>query len=170
MAGIAVCRAIKKVLQLTPQIKWVNDIYINEKKVCGILTQGAFSLEDNTSEYIILGIGINIYEPQEGFPSEINEISTSLATTKQGGLRNTLIAEILNELYNLYLEFNIPNIVEEYKSLNFVIGKEVSIITANSTTTAKVLDIDSNCALVVECNTGETKTLNSGEISIRPTT
>ncbi len=169
MAGIAVCKAIQKTVSLSPHIKWVNDIYLDNKKVCGILTQGSFSLENNLAEYLVLGIGINVYDPQEGFPTTLKHIAGSITTQKKDNLRNTLLAEVLNEFYLLYSVFNIPEIVAEYKSFNFIIDQEVIIINENSQS-AKVLDIDNNCALVVQYETGEIKTLNSGEISIRPTT
>ncbi|WP_305768298.1 biotin--[acetyl-CoA-carboxylase] ligase [Candidatus Epulonipiscium viviparus] len=83
MAGVAVCKAITKIFNLSPKIKWVNDIYLNNKKICGILTQSSFSLENNTSEYVILGIGINVYSPPEGFPSELENIAGSIISSRQ---------------------------------------------------------------------------------------
>ena len=68
MAAVAACRAIEKVSQKKAQIKWVNDVYIEDKKVCGILTEGAVSLEKGSLEYVILGVGINVYPPRGGFP------------------------------------------------------------------------------------------------------
>ena len=71
MAAVAACRAIEKVSQKKAQIKWVNDVYIEDKKVCGILTEGAVSLEKGSLEYVILGVGINVYPPRGVFPREL---------------------------------------------------------------------------------------------------
>ncbi len=170
MAGIAVCRAIHSILGLNAKIKWVNDVYIDGKKVCGILTQGSFSFENNKMEYIVLGIGINVYNPINGFPKNIENSAGSVITQKQGELRNRLIAEVLNEFWELYKNFDFNAISSEYKSLNYVIGKEISVISDNSSTPAKVVDIDTNCRLVVQFENGDISCLDSGEISIREVT
>ena len=117
MAGIAVCRALEKLLSLSPKIKWVNDIYLDDKKVCGILTEGSFSLESNTVDYIILGIGMNVYDPILGFPQAIQNVAGSVIEKKQGGLRNRLVAEILNEFWAIYENPNFETIANAYRTL-----------------------------------------------------
>ena len=164
MAGIAVCRAINKLLGLSPKIKWVNDIYLEDKKVCGILTQGSFSLENNAPEYIVLGIGVNVYTPTEGFPKDIENIASGLLVQQQGNLRNKLVATIINEFWVLYNNPNFSDIAIQYKALSFVLGREVTILSAQSTITAKVIDIDDECRLVVELEDGKIKKISSGEI------
>ena len=74
-AAVAVCEAIEQVTGLNPQIKWVNDIYLNEKKVCGILTEASVDFENGGLNWAVLGIGINIAVPKEGFPEEIRSIA-----------------------------------------------------------------------------------------------
>ncbi len=167
MAGIAVCRAVHNLLETDPKIKWVNDIYLNHRKVCGILTQGTFSLENNKVEHIILGIGINVYEPNGGFSDDLKEIAGSLKTQKQGGLRNQLIAEVLNEFFDLYEELNFEQIAKEYKILSNVLGKEIDVIDNGLIQRAEAVDIDENCGLVAQFENGEIRTLSSGEISVR---
>ena len=74
-AAVAVCEAIEQVTGLNPQIKWVNDVYLNEKKVCGILTEASVDFENGGLNWAVLGIGINIAVPEEGFPEEIRSIA-----------------------------------------------------------------------------------------------
>ncbi len=75
MAAVAVCEAIEEVSSEQAQIKWVNDIFIGDKKVCGILTEAALGLEDGCLDYAVLGVGINVYVPKDGFPDElVNDI------------------------------------------------------------------------------------------------
>lgn len=167
MAGVAVCKAITKIFNLSPKIKWVNDIYLNNKKICGILTQSSFSLENNTSEYVILGIGINVYSPPEGFPSELENIAGSITSNRQQGLRNQLVAEVLNAFWKLYINPNFDSIAAEYKSLSYLIGKEINIIDSTSTISATAIDIDNNCRLVIKSPNGTITTLSSGEITVR---
>ena len=167
MAAVAVCNAIKSVTGIEASIKWVNDIYINGKKIAGILTQGSFSIENNKAEYIILGIGLNIYMPEGGFPSDIENRAASLLSIKSGGIRNKLVAEIINEFWKIYLKPNYEEVARKYKELSFVIGQEVQVISVNEDRVAKVLDIDENCNLIVEFNDGDIQKLSSGEIQIK---
>lgn len=84
------------------QIKWVNDIYIEGKKVSGILTEASFGLEDGLLEYAVLGIGINVYAPSGGFPSEIENIAGAVFDKSQNDGKNRLAAEFLNHFMKYY--------------------------------------------------------------------
>ena len=102
-AAVAVCRAIKTVTGIDTGIKWVNDIYLNGKKVCGILTSGAINSEKKNLDYAILGIGLNIDPPKGGFNKEIKNIATSLFKENcDEDTKARLTAEILNEFFDLY--------------------------------------------------------------------
>ncbi len=167
MAAVAVCNALKNTLGIEPGIKWVNDIFYEEKKVCGILTQGAFSLETNKAEYIILGIGINVYPPQGGFPKDIKNIAGSVSEEIKSGLKGKIVAEIINEFFEIYKDIPFEETARKYKSLSFVIGKEVLVIQGENERKAKVLDIDENCNLRIENEDKTIETLSSGEIRIK---
>ena len=73
IAAVAACEAVELVSNRRAQIKWVNDIYLDDRKISGILTEASVSMETGSVEYVILGIGMNIYVPEEGFPEEIRE-------------------------------------------------------------------------------------------------
>lgn len=163
LVAVALCQAIETTLNLTPKIKWVNDVFVNNKKVSGILTEAALSLELNTLDYVIIGIGINIYEPTEGFPDELKNIATSLLSEKKDNIRNILTAEILKNIHDLYINFNDKSFINSYKSHSLVIGKEIKY----QEKTAKAIDIDENCHLIVKDDLGNINTLKSGEISIK---
>ena len=75
MAAVAVCEAIEKISGEDAGIKWVNDIYVRGRKVCGILTEASFSLESGMLDYAVLGIGMNVYEPEGGFPEELADVA-----------------------------------------------------------------------------------------------
>ena len=169
-AAMAVAKSIEDISNESTQIKWVNDVFINGKKVCGILTEGAFSFEDGKLDYAAIGIGINVNFPKNGFPKELDNIAVSInskndtANTKSD-MRNVLVAKILENMYEYY--FNDVNFYEEYKKRSFLIGKEVSLNIDNEEHIVKVLDIDKSFALVIEFHNGKIDRLISGSVNYR---
>ena len=99
-AAVAVSQAIESVANVKTGIKWVNDIYIGDKKVCGILAESASSSLNSDFKYVILGIGVNVFEPTDGFPDEIKEIAGAIYKNnhKIHKARNLLVAEILKKM------------------------------------------------------------------------
>ncbi|MEI0612668.1 biotin--[acetyl-CoA-carboxylase] ligase [Brachyspira pilosicoli] len=170
-AAMAVSKSIEDVSNENTQIKWVNDVFINEKKVCGILTEGAFSFEDGRLDYAVIGIGVNVNFPKNGFPKELNNIAASINSKNNANsntksdIRNILVAKILENLYDYY--FNDVNFYEEYKKRSFLIGKKVSININNKEHIVKVLDIDKTFALVAEFQDGKIDRIVSGSVNHR---
>ncbi|WP_157159537.1 biotin--[acetyl-CoA-carboxylase] ligase [Brachyspira pilosicoli] len=167
-AAMAVSKSIEEISNENTQIKWVNDVFINGKKVCGILTEGAFSFEDGKLDYAVIGIGVNVNFPKNGFPKELNNIAASINSKNNANsntksdIRNILVAKILENLYDYY--FNDVNFYEEYKKRSFLIGKKVSININNKEHIVKVLDIDKTFALVAEFQDGKIDKIVSGSI------
>ena len=159
-AAMAVSKSIEEISNENTQIKWVNDVFINGKKVCGILTEGAFSFEDGKLDYAVIGIGVNVNFPKDGFPKELNNIAASINSKNNANsntksdIRNILVAKILENLYDYY--FNDVNFYEEYKKRSFLIGKKEHIV--------KVLDIDKTFALVAKFQDGKIDKIVSGSI------
>lgn len=164
-AAVSVCRAIEKLFNIETGIKWVNDIYINNKKVCGILTEASTDVKTGKPEYVILGIGVNLCSPKSDFPQEIKDIAGSVLDSDDDIEINKckLIAEILNKFFSLFDSGN-NKIYNEYKSRMFLIGKEITVFS-NESYKARVLDINSDFSLVVEKTDGQVISLNSGEVS-----
>lgn len=167
MAAVAMCEAIEAVSDEKAEIKWVNDIYVRGKKVCGILTEGSFNLENGLLEYAVLGLGINLYRPADGFPEEINDIASYILQTRQDDAKNRIVSEFLNRFYFYYRETDRMNYVSQYQKRSFVVGKEVSLLSADKTRNALVLGIDDQCRLLVRYADGTEDCYSSGEISIR---
>lgn len=168
--ALAVAKAIEKVADCEAKIKWVNDIYCNGKKVCGILTEAGIDFEGGGLEYAVVGIGINVTSPQEGFPEELRNIATSIFDEKMysSNMRSQLVAEILNGFWEYYDNISKKTFLEEYRNRSLLLGKEIDIISGAKTQRALALDIDNNARLVVKLPDGEIRTLSSGEVSIRP--
>ena len=156
--AVACTRAIEKFTDLHPGIKWVNDIYIDNKKVCGILVQSV--TENGRITRLVIGVGINISTAE--FPEDIREIAGSLNKKID---RSILTAEIVNNILELLKE-EPCRYIGEYKAKSIVIGKDIIYIRDGIPHSAAAVDIDSAGGLVVEVNS-EKITLTSGEISLR---
>ena len=167
MAAVAMCEAIESVSDEKAAIKWVNDIYVRGKKVCGILTEGSFSLESGLLEYAVLGIGINLYPPEDGFPRELADIAGAVFQTKQDDAKNRIVSEFLNRFYSYYQEADQERYVGQYQKRSFVVGKQVTILSAGKQRDALVLGIDDQCRLLVRYDDGTEDCCLSGEISVR---
>lgn len=169
-AAVAVARAIETVSdgKVTPQIKWVNDIFIEGKKVCGILTEASVDFESGGLEYAVLGIGVNITPPNDDFPDEIKDIAASVfSDAKEKNIRNRLAAEILRELEKMSENFYSDDIIKEYRDRSMLIGKKVCALLGNDKKPCTVLDIDDRARLIVRFDDGEQKALSTGEVSIK---
>lgn len=168
-AAVAVARAIETITGVRAEIKWVNDIFCSGKKVCGILTEAGIDFESGGLEYAVLGIGINVARPGEGFPSELEDIITGVFGKGQYGsdVRSRLIAEVMNIFWDYYDNISRKTFLKEYRERSFLLGKEVNVITGNSTKQAVALDIDDDARLVVKMADGEIKALSSGEVSVK---
>lgn len=151
------------------QIKWPNDIVIDGKKVCGILTE--MSGEINRINYIVVGIGINVNLNTDDIPEELEDKATSLLIEKGERVdRRILLSGILNNfeaLYDELLKGGYSKVVSICKDKSSLIGKEVRIIKNGKETVGKAIDIDNQGALVVEYTNGEKDKIISGEVSVR---
>ena len=165
LAAVAAARAVEKISGADVKIKWVNDLYLNGKKICGILTEGGLGLEAGRLEYAVVGIGINVNRME--FPPELREIATSVGNeTGTSPDRNRLIAEILNELDGLYGDLETGAFLEESRRRSNVIGREVTVIEGGRKYPAKAVDIDGQGRLVIKTEEGRT-CLNYGEVSLK---
>lgn len=166
-AAVAVARAIEAVAQKSPKIKWVNDIYIDDKKVCGILTEGKLNPTTKQFDYIILGIGLNVFTPKNSFDEQTQKIADSLFKTKQRADTYLLLAQHILDNFNRYYK-NLQNkeYMDYYISNSYLTGKTVTFLKDNETHTARALRIDENANLVVEENGREIRLFHS-EVSIK---
>ena len=158
LASVAVHKAIKALYNIDCGIKWVNDIYINSKKVAGILCE----VQDDT--HAIIGIGINVYPTP--LPEELKDIATHLTDRSTTVTRNKLISEITCNLLHLISQLPSSDFMEYYKSHSILIGKHVTCIQGNLSFPAFCTDISPTGGLVVKKGE-ELITLTSGEVTIR---
>lgn len=164
--AVAVSDAIEKVTGERTAIKWVNDIFCHGKKVCGILTEAVPNLETEKLEYAVIGIGVNLLPPPQGFPEELQSIAASvLPKQTNDNIQEGLATEILKQM-DCHLEhLQEKSFLTEYRKRCFLIGKEVTVLPENET--ALVLGIDDKAGLVVRQKDGTQRTLRTGEVSVR---
>ncbi len=170
-AAVAVAQAVEEITDLTAKIKWVNDIYCHEKKVCGILTEGSFFPNSARLQYAVLGIGVNLVSPHAGFPQEIQNRAGSLYQNEKppAFLKEKLAAAIVTNFWKWYENLNTKTYLEEYRRRSLLMGKTVEVLTATGEVTdiATVTGISDAFALQVTTTNGIKKELSSGEVSIR---
>lgn len=165
-AAVAVAEALNDLFGIDAKIKWVNDIYCGNKKLCGILCEGVLNSE-GCYERSIIGIGINVFKSP--FPAEINDIATSLENFVDSSRidKKEIVSNVSNRLFDLIFHSAPTEIVERYRHASLMIGREIAVLTAEGSYRATVLDIDQTAQLVIRKETGEILSLNSGEISIK---
>ena len=166
-AAVSAREAIRKLTGISVDIKWVNDLYFENKKLCGILAEGKFSQEGLLS-YIVLGIGINLSPPNEGYAPEIRNLAISLAELPNAQVvdRLVLCAEVIRQFADFYNALPKLDFLEIYRSASCVLGKTVSYEKNGEKCVAKALSIDDHAQLVVKQKDGAICTLAAGEINL----
>lgn len=159
-AGCGVCGAVERLTEKKPLIKWVNDIYLDGRKICGILSEATADIEIGCIDSIVIGIGINLIT--DDFPAEIQEKAGAL---RESLPRSQVAAAVIEELFRCLNRSREENI-EDYKRRSLVLGKEVGFVKNGREYTGRAIDIDSSGRLAVNTSEGII-TLNSGEISLK---
>ena len=165
----AAAQAVDKVCGTDVKIKWVNDLYLNGKKICGILTEASINFESGGLDYAVAGIGINLRSIKETLPEELLEKATSIEDeTGKIPPRSRLIAEILNNLDKYLDELESKSFLDEYRRRSFIIGKHVAVSKFSDERTALALGISDDAGLIVRYDDQTEEILNSGEARILP--
>lgn len=166
LAAVAIVEAIREQTGLPVEIKWPNDVLLNGKKICGILTE--LNAESDCINYLIIGVGINVNTP--AFPDELSSIATSLAIEKKESIqRVTLIQNLLQrleDLYLLYLKEGFAPIKSRWESYAISIGKRVTIRQMSGSMTGLALGIDDTGVLLVQKDDGGIEKVYSADIEI----
>ncbi len=167
-AAVAVSRVLDLLFNADTEIKWVNDIYYKGKKVCGILTEAVFENESGKILNAVLGIGINVSMPKEGFPEDIKDKAGVIGLVDKVS-RNRIAAEVANQFDILYKDLEKAEFLEEYRKKSCLIGKKVIVMPIhNEQYYATVIDINDKAQLEVRTDDGRVLVLSGGEVSIVP--
>lgn len=175
-AALAVLNAVKEVAGVDARIKWVNDVYVKDKKAAGILVESALS-QDGTLAYAVLGIGVNLFPPPTGFPQNLSHATALFPSIRKGefdSLRDALIRAILRHFSALYDAFPSTDFLTEYKENMLLIGNDVLVYDALTDREkkgrgrlARALDVTDDGALLVEYGDGKREVLSAGEVTLR---
>ena len=163
VAALAVAKAITSVTGEEALIKWPNDIVVNSKKVCGILTE-------MTSAGPVMGIGINVNQSEDGFPPELRNIASSLKIIrKREFCRAQIIAAVIEELDLINAGFpeKREEYLKEYRENCAVIGEEISIERGEEIKKGRAVEIAENFGLEVIFEDGEREVITGGEVSVK---
>jgi BirA family biotin operon repressor/biotin-[acetyl-CoA-carboxylase] ligase len=170
LAGVATANALARASGLDPRVKWPNDIVLRGKKVAGILSE--MEANDTKTQFVILGIGVNVNWPSEDIPPDLREIATSLRAEGGREIPRTLIAaEVFEELEQAYTSFLregfSPRLREEWNRLSWINGKRVTVRLSDKTISGEALGLDTDGALLLLDQEGKTHRFIAGEVSLR---
>ena len=166
-AACAVAEAIEYCCGQPVMIKWVNDLYMNGKKICGILTEASFGLEMRTLDCAVIGIGINVRSIGDSFDEELRKKATSIEDeTGVAVNRNRLCAEVLNRLEIYMHKIENRSFLSAYRERELLTGNIITANVGNKQIIGEAIGIDDNANLIVQLQSGETIHLNSGEANL----
>lgn len=166
MSAVSVAETVMKYNKDDVKIKWVNDIYIDGKKVCGILTEGSINA-DKKLDYAVVGIGINVIAPENGFPEDIKTSATAIFPgNTEKYIIEKIVADVVNRFFNMYNGKD-KDYIRRYKEYSYLTGKEINIISCENVRPATVIDITDECHLLVKNENGELEEISSGDVSVR---
>lgn len=167
-AAVAVAEAIDEAAGQHAMIKWVNDVYLRGRKVCGILTEASVDFENSGLNYAIVGIGVNIQEPPGGFAPEIRDVAGALYQGEvPSGMRTKLAAEIVNRFFGLYTNLTQRPFMKSYRERSLLTGLEVTFAQGESIQEGLVLGVDDEARLRVRLKSGEERLFSAGEVNIK---
>ncbi len=167
-AAVAVCEAIRATTGADAGIKWVNDIYIGEKKICGILAEAVSDCETGSIESVAVGIGINFTADPASFPPDVLERAGWIYTGRSPDVsRNELAAAVIDNLMENYRSIESRSFIERYRKYAIMLDRDVICISGRDSFNAHTVDIDDNGGLIVRMQDGTLRTLSTGEISVR---
>ena len=159
-AAVAVCKAVERLTDKKPLIKWVNDVYCGKNKICGILTEAITDFESGVASSVIVGIGINI--KTKDFPEEAGNAGSLDSPVE----RAELIGAVADELLDL-LDGGSAEFIDYYRSRSMILGKRIRFTENGRVAEATAVAIDDRGGLVIKDGDGNEKTLRSGEITVR---
>lgn len=172
LAAVAIADAVEELAGVRPGIKWINDLYLDGRKLCGILTECSVEGETGRVSYAAVGIGLNLHQRVEDFPPELREKAGSVEMLTGRHIAAADYAAAAFRCFERYFfDGNFPanqeEILQRYREDLFFLGREVEVREMMRSYRATALDIDGDGRLLVRDGSGQLRTLNSGEISIR---
>ena len=170
IAAVAVVEAVREVTGRDTGIKWVNDVNLEGRKICGILTEAVTDVESGRLSYAVVGIGVNITKPSEdAFPDELKDIAGFVYDDEEPpkGVMSRLSAAIVKNYFKYYEKLPEHRFMESYKKYQILINKDIFVITPEGKKKARAYGVDDEARLLVEYEEGGSEALFTGEVSVR---
>ncbi len=166
LASLAVVHSIEAVTGLKPQVKWPNDVLVNDRKVCGILIES--SVRGNIVDYAIIGIGVNVNLRLSGFP-EIQSTATSLsAELGRDAPRLRIIRQLLVEVERLYLALQAGgSIYEEWQDNLVTLGRRVQVKSGKTIYEGVAESVTKDGSLLLRHSNGNLSKIVAGDATLR---
>lgn len=168
--AVAVCDGIQAACGVRPEIKWTNDLVLNGKKLCGILTELGLAQKTGALDYLVVGVGINVNQQREDFREDIRSMATSLSLALGRTVdRTQLAAEVIRALDRMYAQFPAgkETYLQQYRADCLTVGKPVRLVTPASSRDAFATGIDEDFRLLVRFPDGTADAVSTGEVSVR---
>lgn len=168
--AVSVCDAIQATCGVRPQIKWTNDLILNGKKLCGILTELGLNQKTGELDHLVVGVGINVNQSPDTFPEDIRAIATSLSQELGHGVdQDRLAVEVIRALDRMYAQFPAGKsaYLKRYRTDCLTVGNPVRLVTPSTSRDAVATGIDEDFRLLVEYPDGTTAAISTGEVSVR---
>ena len=169
-AAVAASRALERLGSRQVGIKWINDLFIDDKKVGGILTEASVSPSTKKTDYAILGIGINLSPPGEGFPEDIKTSAGCVFASESEYDFSKIVTALIEEFFTLYYELPSKGFMSEYKQRSILIGRQAEVICGNEIFSGTVCDISSEGQLTLLCTDNAIRSFSAGEARAKPIT
>jgi len=168
LASVAVAKAVRKLYGLKAEIKWPNDVLINCKKVCGILTEA--KTKGEAVDFVIVGIGINADFTLEALPHRLRDCSTTLKEELEKGIeRASLLRTVLEEVefyYDMFAKGRFETLLREWRSLAGFLGSYVEVVSGKEKIEGWAINIDSGGALIVKLKDQTMRKVTSGDLAV----
>lgn len=162
-AAVAAMRGVEEICRVALSVKWMNDLYLGEKKVGGILTEAVTDFESGAIEFVVLGIGLNLHEPDGGFPGQLAQKAGAILPYGVEADQNALVAAIINALHE---EVGRTEISPLYRARNIVPGRRVRVIAGQREYEMRALEILPDGRLLLQDEDGREERLAFGDISL----
>ena len=166
-AAVAGAEAVETLSGHEVGVKWVNDLYMNGKKICGILTEASMGLEMQSLDYAIIGIGINIRSVGTSFDAELKKRASSIED--ESGVkvdRNALCSKLLNRIEKYFATIEERGFLEEYRRRELLTGNMITANVGSESIKGVAEGIDDNANLIVRLENGELRHIGSGEANL----
>lgn len=165
-AAVAASRAVDRICGIDTKIKWVNDLFLNGRKFCGILTESVLN-SNGKPDFAVVGIGVNVKSVKKIFPSELLKTATSIEDeTGISFSLEAIAAQIIKELDILLPDFDKGGFIDEYRRRMCIIGCDAAVTSLGKERVGKAVGINDNAGLIVQYEDGSREIVTSGEARI----